>query len=98
MVFFNIEDKHEGFMDQTMKVLLMHNPMAEEHPSDVFIVMEGHKVWNGCGSRTTAYIMLMKLMYALSLECPKKLKYTFEMFQKLFLELDENQVNPEPQM
>uniref|UniRef100_A0AAV2J793 Uncharacterized protein n=1 Tax=Knipowitschia caucasica TaxID=637954 RepID=A0AAV2J793_KNICA len=33
----------EGYSEQTMKVLVMHDAMAEEDPSDVFIVIEGNK-------------------------------------------------------
>ena len=66
----------------------MHNVMAEEDPSEVSIVIEGSKVMEGCGSRTKACILLMGLIYSLNLEYPKQLKYTFEAFQKLFLELD----------
>ncbi|CAL9685463.1 unnamed protein product [Knipowitschia caucasica] len=78
----------EGYSEQTMKVLVMHDAMAEEDPSDVFIVIEGNKVMEGCGSLTKACVLLMGLIYALNLEYPKQLKNTFEAFQKLFLELD----------
>lgn len=63
-----------------MKVLLIYNPTAEEGPSDVWVVIEGNKVLTGCGNKTTACILLMGLMYALNLEYPKTLKYTFDVF------------------
>ena len=82
-----MEDVHEGHMDQTMKVLVIHNPAGEENPAEVSIVIEGNQV-HTCGYRTKACVLLMGLIYALNLEYPKKLKYTFEVFQKLFWELD----------
>ncbi|KAM9763035.1 uncharacterized protein ACNS7B_004869 isoform 1-T3 [Menidia menidia] len=78
----------EDYTDKTMKVIVMHNVMAEEDPSDVSIVIEGNQVMEGCGSRTKACVLLMGLIYALNLDYPKQLKNTFEAFQKLFLELD----------
>ncbi|KAA0723563.1 hypothetical protein E1301_Tti003322 [Triplophysa tibetana] len=50
--------------------------------------MEGSKVLSGCGNRTTACILLMGMIYALNIEYPRNLKYSFDVFQKLFLELD----------
>ncbi|CAI5674200.1 unnamed protein product [Oreochromis niloticus] len=78
----------EDYTDNMMKVIVIHNIMAEEDPSDVFIVIEGKQVMEGCGSRTKACVQLMGLIYALNLEYPKELKNTFDTFQKLFLELD----------
>ncbi|XP_025760980.1 uncharacterized protein LOC112846003 [Oreochromis niloticus] len=78
----------EDYTDNMMKVIVIHNIMAEEDPSDVFIVIEGNQVMSGCGSRTKACVQLMGLIYALNLEYPKELKNTFDTFQKLFLEPD----------
>ncbi|KAL1274550.1 hypothetical protein QQF64_027364 [Cirrhinus molitorella] len=71
-----------------MKLVVIHNPTVEEDPADVCVVTEGTKVLNCCGNRTTACILLMGLIYALNLEYPKILKYTFKVFQKCFLKLD----------
>ncbi|KAF1388884.1 hypothetical protein PFLUV_G00067490 [Perca fluviatilis] len=74
-----MEDVHEGNMDQTMKVLVVHNPAAEEDPADVLIVIEGNKVLNRCGYRTKACVLLMGLIYVLNLEYSRNLKIGLEM-------------------
>lgn len=85
---FDKADTNEGDLDQTMKVLVVQRPTDEEESGDLSIVIEGNQVLKSCRSRTHACILLMGFIYALNLEYPKKLTYTFEVFQKLFLELD----------
>ncbi|KAG1949506.1 hypothetical protein F2P79_011428 [Pimephales promelas] len=78
----------EDYTDKTLKVIVKHNVMAEEDPSDLTIVIKENQVMEGCGSRTKACILLMGLIYAINIEYPKELKNTFEAFQKLFWEID----------
>lgn len=83
-----MEDECEDHSDQTMKVIVIHNVMAEEDPAEMSVVIECNQVLTQCGNWTKACMLLMGLIYALNLEYPKTLKNTFEVFQKLFLELD----------
>ncbi|KAI9517190.1 hypothetical protein NQZ68_008446 [Dissostichus eleginoides] len=73
-----MEDEHDNVMDQTMKVLVIHDA-RDRGPADVSIVIEGDRVLNLCGNQTKACALLMGFIYALNLEYPKKLKYTFEL-------------------
>ena len=41
----------EDYTNQTIKVIVIHDVMAEEDPAEVAIVIEGHQVLNGCGNR-----------------------------------------------
>lgn len=83
-----MESECEDPSEQTMKVMVIHDVMAEKDPAELCVVIEGEKVLSGCGNRTKACLLLMGLIYVLNLEYPKTLKNTFEVFHKCFLELD----------
>lgn len=53
------------------------------------IAIEGAEVLFGIPDVAHACTYLMGLIYTLELRYPNKLKYTFEVFQKIFLELED---------
>ena len=55
-VLLNKDDKYESHTDQTMKVLVIHNPTPEDDPADVSIVIEGNQVLNSYGNQTKACV------------------------------------------
>lgn len=66
---------------------------GHEEPEDVVIVIEGIKVLGDVGSVITGFIMLFGLIYALDLAFPENLKYTFEFFQKIIMNMDGHKLN-----
>lgn len=76
-----------------LKILVVHEANGED-PVDVSILLEGKEMLPGCGSTAKACALLMGLIYALNLAYPPALRYTFEVFQKLFLELDGIKLSP----
>ncbi|XP_013886534.1 uncharacterized protein LOC106534417 [Austrofundulus limnaeus] len=71
---------------------------ADDDPSDVGIVLEGVQVMNDLGNVSFAVSMLLGLVYALNLSYPQELRYTFEVLQKIFLDLDGNKLSNKAQV
>lgn len=61
---------------------------ADNEACDVGIVLEGVAVLWDLDSVAFATSMLFGLIYALNLQYPTKLRFTFEILQKLIMELD----------
>ncbi|KAI7789835.1 hypothetical protein IRJ41_007412 [Triplophysa rosa] len=80
----------EDCSNHMMKLTVIHPNVAQENqdPLYVSVIIEGTEVVEDCGSVTNACLLLMGVIYVVNLSYPLKLKYTFEVFQKLFLELD----------
>ncbi len=76
----------------TLNILIVHGADGKD-PVDVSIILEGL----GCHNTAKACALLMGLIYALNLAYPRALHYTFEVFQKLFLELDVIKLSPKVQ-
>ncbi|KAL6479319.1 hypothetical protein MHYP_G00127520 [Metynnis hypsauchen] len=73
-----------------MAVVVMRNmgASADDSPKDIGIVIERVQVVTGLKDIATACAVLFGLTYVLNLSYPSQLKHTFEVFQKLFLEID----------
>ncbi|KAJ8288519.1 hypothetical protein COCON_G00011780 [Conger conger] len=78
---------------QRMKIYSIKTNTSDG-PDDVGIVVEGMKVLTALGNLPRACSMLLGLTYAVKLAYPKELRYTFEVFQKLLLELDCSKLSP----
>ncbi|KTF77430.1 hypothetical protein cypCar_00037010 [Cyprinus carpio] len=76
----DVEELDADLAMQVMKIAIIGDGRAT-------IVVEGTKILQGIDvARSCA--LLMGVIYALNLSYPKQLKFTFEAFQKLCLELD----------
>uniref|UniRef100_A0A3B3SAE6 Uncharacterized protein n=1 Tax=Paramormyrops kingsleyae TaxID=1676925 RepID=A0A3B3SAE6_9TELE len=61
---------------------------SQDRFEDIGIVLEGQKVLQGLDNFALAVAMLFGLMYALNLNYPPEMKYTFEVLQKIVMELE----------
>ncbi|XP_060769976.1 uncharacterized protein LOC132881491 isoform X1 [Neoarius graeffei] len=84
----------QDLKDNVIKILVLGSAAEGAPPTDVIIVIDGTEVLGGCKTLANACMLLMGFVYSLNLSYPPKLKYTFEVFQKLLLELDDLKVSP----
>lgn len=61
---------------------------ASSKPSDIGIVIEGVVALRDLENVALASALLFGLLYALNMQYPTKLRYTFEIIQKIIMELD----------
>uniref|UniRef100_A0A3B5B7Q7 Uncharacterized protein n=1 Tax=Stegastes partitus TaxID=144197 RepID=A0A3B5B7Q7_9TELE len=63
-------------------------------PEDVGIVIEGMEVLHELTSVASACALLLGLIYALNLAYPKPLRFTFEVLQKILMQLYRHKMSP----
>ena len=66
--------------------VLKDTPDAQ--PEDIGIVLEGNKVLEDLDSVGLAVAMLFGLFYAMNIDYPSDLKYTFEVVQSVLMDLE----------
>lgn len=87
------EIPQEELTQHTVRILIKGGS-KEDNLIDAVVVLEESEVLSGLRSVTKACIMLLGLIYAVNLSYPKELRYTFEFFQKIMLELDSGKLSP----
>uniref|UniRef100_A0A672JNF0 Uncharacterized protein n=1 Tax=Salarias fasciatus TaxID=181472 RepID=A0A672JNF0_SALFA len=66
----------------------------QEPPEDIGIVTEGIELLHHLTSVASACALLLGLIYALNLAYPKPLRFTFEVLQKIIMQLDQHKMSP----
>ncbi len=89
-----------GIAQTTMGIYVIRAEGAGpgDEPTDVGVVLEGMEVLPNLKNVTLGCVMLFGLIYALNLNYPKDLKCTFEVFQKVLMELDTTKLSQSPRI
>uniref|UniRef100_A0A8P4GNK5 Uncharacterized protein n=1 Tax=Dicentrarchus labrax TaxID=13489 RepID=A0A8P4GNK5_DICLA len=98
--YMDVEDNQEA-MDQTVLgifAIKMEGAESTDGLADVGIIIEGVEVLHDLDNTANAVAILFGLMYSLDLSYPTNLKYTFEVLQKLVMELDGNKLSTKAQV
>lgn len=69
----------------------------QEPPADIGIVIDGVEVLHELKSVASACALLLGLVYVLNLAYPKPLRFTFEMLQKIIMQLEPHRMSPKVQ-
>lgn len=69
----------------------------QEPPEDISVVIEGVELLHELTSVASACALLLGLIYALNLAYPKPLHFTFEVLQKVIMQLDQHKRSPKVQ-
>ncbi|XP_078029677.1 uncharacterized protein LOC144466491 [Epinephelus lanceolatus] len=87
------DDAETELEHTTMAIFVLRDGDALSPPEDIGLVIDGAEVLNDLSSIASAYAMLFGLMYALNLRYPVELKYTFETFQKIGMDIESRQMS-----
>lgn len=76
-----------------MAIFVLRDGDALAAPKDIGLVIDSVEVLNNLSSIASACVLLFGLIYALNLSYPVELKYTFETFQKIIMDIESRQMS-----
>ncbi|XP_078024484.1 uncharacterized protein LOC144463594 [Epinephelus lanceolatus] len=95
----NHEEAERGIAQTTMGLYVIRKNGADavDKPEDVGVVIEGVELLHNLQSVSFGWAMLFGLIYTLNLCYPQELKFTFEFFQKVLMNMDSKKLSPKVQ-
>uniref|UniRef100_A0A667YIZ5 Uncharacterized protein n=1 Tax=Myripristis murdjan TaxID=586833 RepID=A0A667YIZ5_9TELE len=91
------EARIQEAIEETTVGIYVIKQNASDKPEDIGIVLEGQTVLQDLDNLAFAAAMLFGLLYALNLNYPAELKYTFEVLQKIVMKLEGNTLSKKAQ-
>lgn len=82
------DETNERSIEETTVGIYVLKADCNPKPDDIGIVIEGQVVLQELDNFPLAVAMLFGLIYTLNLDYPRDLKYTFEVLQKIIMELE----------
>ncbi|XP_077072666.1 uncharacterized protein LOC143746383 [Siphateles boraxobius] len=79
-------------------VIVHEGADATDAYEDVGIIIEGVQILENLNNVANACSVMLGLIYTLNLAYPQDLRYTFEVFQKIFMELDAHKLSNKVQV
>uniref|UniRef100_A0A8C5GUT4 Uncharacterized LOC114458703 n=1 Tax=Gouania willdenowi TaxID=441366 RepID=A0A8C5GUT4_GOUWI len=88
MEYVGGDETNRRQIEETTVGIYIRKQDCNSKPGDIGVVIEGRVVLRQVDNFPLAVAMLFGLIYALNLDYPHDLKYTFEVFQKILMELE----------
>ncbi|CAL8318205.1 unnamed protein product [Merluccius merluccius] len=87
------EEAKAELENAAMAIFVLRDDDALSPPMDIGLVVDGVEVLNDLSSIASSCAMLFGLTYALNLSYPVELKYTFETFKKIIMDIESRQMS-----
>lgn len=98
--YLDMDSEAKSCMEQTVMgvyVIQKEGAEPEDDPEDIGVVIEGVEALTDLGNIAQACALLFGLIYCLNLSYPPELKCTFEVLQKIILNLDGQKLSSKAQ-
>ncbi|XP_042567834.1 uncharacterized protein LOC122134871 isoform X2 [Cyprinus carpio] len=98
--YLDSDIESQSIMEQTVMgvyVILKEGELPDDDPQDIGVLIEGVEFLSDLSSIAQACALLFGLIYCLNLSYPPELKCTFEVLQKIFLNLNGQRLSSKAQ-